>query len=1100
MSRPLFVLGLGGFGKWVVTAFKSQILDIYGQKPHNIDWLAFDIVGKEIPSPQYNRFELGKLKQECLDFSDNSKEFLSISGNIANEIQSIKTGEEDCRFVERISKKEVEVTLSALEQGASCAERRHASMFHFVSNIENIKRTLSDKLHNNSIIFVVSSWAGGTGAGIFLDCMFLLRNLMLEYGGTLISITLLPQGFEKVKINEDMGPLYGNCYATFREFLRFYSPYGNTKVHYSQNDISLQDISKPIGVDVLSDVAFMVDGSNIGDQKDSNVPYIRGTVPSIATFITNSFLVLPYEQQEIKAIIKNLTSFDQGKTHATANFTNTKAKDKPYNSLAFASFGSYRLIFDSKAIKTEFAQKIATVIFGHKHFQAPSWIPDIEFYVKDYMTNISECTKFDKEIIHECITKGHQISNFATYRNLKNRLEEEVKFPEFDIDIAKLKNKSNLQNTNKLVSDKFDSIKGNATDNYIAKDNPTFFAVRNYYYDYYTKNFAWCIQKKTLEILNNGKGEDSYGKGNLKAAENFVKSMKTWYARFIRGLPETNEKTAFHVVCDITDQVEGTYANWQGKVDQYYKDNQKKGKTLLSDPSKEYLKMKYKLNELELRDLKRELVRDIAEENLAYLENLEQMIDNWLKTIKACHATLEEGLDNIIEGRNIKKSIVSDEYLTVSEDEIETKLYSLVTNYDDWEKINYAKTDYNNIDTRFKEIINKVPHRKWASFLSGFNWTFNNPDENCNLSSEINSSNALFCLVDSGMPGFPIHSAEENKEKSQNWSYKLVEYFINHQDLNKLDNISAFEVLMLHQANPGDTLSRLQERSALMLSYDETKEGELRNKGYCNHPPANHFSIIADFGYTGNQTELKAFIDTFSNNMNNPNHKGSIAVADERNKPSEIVFLSSRFCLPAPAMRNLYETKSEYLRRMDSNIPPPLHLFKGEKEAYKYETQIAEYFQTDHEELHPQVVSNLEKEVIVQGENMPFIQCFLWSNILGIIKKEDNPLSGMKSYFLDLEDKEILGESPEWPLYSDVIYNLIYSKTKDLITSNRIVIEELTKKVESALNETTESKKEQLINDQAEEYKKIIKQKGLPKREKDLYKVWVTVLNNNIAH
>ncbi len=1085
MSRPLFLLGLGGFGKWVVTAFKTQILDTYGKKPDGVEWLSVDLISVEDPRPRYKRFHSGRLIQESLDFNTTSEEFVHLSGDFTNEIQKIKTGKIDPRFEGRMSKEDAELIISALEKGVPAAERRHASMLQFVLDIDNIKKALRSKLDNDAMVFVVSSWAGGTGSGILCDCLLLLRNLMKPLGGTIISIILLPQGFEKVKENEDMGPLHGNCYATFREFLRLFFPKGNVKVQYSMNDLDLQNISKPSGMDVISDVVYIIDGTIVGGEKGNQVAYYRGTVPSIVNFINNSFLATAHEEAEVKAGGKNATSFDQGKTHATANFTNEKAKSNPLNALTFASFGSYRLIFDSRAVKTEFAQRIAIEIFGHKHFLSPSWIHNGEFAVKEYMVNTDESTKFDKEIVHDCITKGHQISNFATLRSLSNRLEEGIKFPDPDFGGINLKGK--VKDTKRAIDNKENIIKGNETDQYKTHVRATFYAVYNYYLSYYPKKFEECIQNKVLRILNNQKDTDNYGKGSLKAAESFIGSMEDWYVKFLRGFPEKGEEALFALACEIADAIEGTPANWQNKVDQFYKDNKNKGK-IIADPRKTYIELRVKLNELETRELVRKLIRAIAEKNLISLETLHIKIKEWISTFEDCQQTIRNGLDELLEVRSDRIDIACDEYLTNSEDKIENRLFELITNYNDWEKIKNAteNTNLDQLEIGLKEIIHKIPHRQWADFLKGFSWEFNLPDENGKLLTDKHLPGELICLVDAAMPDFPAKDKKEQHESVRTWNYKLIEYYLTEHKLNELERISAFEILMLRQDNPENVLDELKRKSALMLFYNDTKEKELINEGYASHQPENHFFILGDFGCQANQPILGEWLSSFKDKMYTPTKKESITIADEKDRRGEVVFLTSKFCLPAPAMVNLINSRQEYYKRLEKNLPPPLHIFKGEKEAFKYETSIAKIFRTGIEELHPQVLTILEDEI--------FVRNILWANLLNIIWKEEDVLTGVKRYYFLLTDKEVLSEGKDWPLFCDLMYDLIYT-TEENERKAKNIIEDLNEEVKNKLKDMSRNDIIRLKNEKAEEYKNIVKNEDLPKREKDIYKIWTVILS-----
>jgi hypothetical protein len=1081
MGRNLLVVGLGGFGKWVVTNFKSRILDTYGEKPDNIDWLSADLIGAEDPLPKYVRFELGKLKEEVLDYSNRSSEFVFFGGDFANEIRKAREGRSDLRFANRLSADDADMILLAQEQGVPAAERRHASMIQFILKIESIERVLKSKKGDDSIIFLVSSLAGGTGTGVFLDFLLLLRKFLSSIHGTIISVHLLPYGFAKVKQNEDMNPLLANCYAAYREFLRLYYPRGNVKVHYSLSNLSLQNITKPQNVDTISDLVYIIDGSTVGGIEGSQIEYYRGIVPSVVSFIENSFLAINNEEAT-----RTSTFFDNAKAHSTANFLNEKVKEIPYDAFSFASFGTYRLLFDTEAIKTEFAQRIALKIFSQEQFLAASWLPDTEFYVKNFLLAQSESTKFDKDIVHDCLTKLHQLENFATLRSLRARLEDQVKFPALDLGTLKLKGK--ISEIKKLIDQRENSRIGNPGDRYQA-GRPSFWAVYNYYHKYYTENFQESIRKKVLEILNKNSGTDNYGAGNLFAAEEFINTLKSWYIKFLRGFPEQGQQSQFTMACSQADATEGTYEEWSRKTDEFYSNNQNKGKGgIFSNLRSDYLNMRIKLSDLKMRDTLRQLVNEIASNNLDYLTAIHKDLQEWIYTFENCQKTIQMALNNLLEVRNRKKSIVCDEYLTESQDEIEKKIFNLIINYSEWEKVKSTPTTVraNTLESRFKEVIDNIPHSRWSEFLEGFTWGFNLPDRNGTLPSDKHDEGALMCFVSADLPNFPARNEWENNEIIQSWNYNLIECYLTKYRLNNLDNFSAFQILMLRQDEPQRILDKLSYNSKYMLFLNDTKLNALKDQGYSSFPPEDHFIITSYFGYQENQPQLKNWITLFDSMMNVATQE-AITKVDIKEKAHEIVFISSKYCLPASAMENLVNTEDVYRYRIEKKLPPPLHIFMGEKVASKYELKISNQFDSPYEKLHPRLISVMEDESLIRS--------FLFAKMFALITEEwrSDPETLAPRNYLKIGDMEFVGTDNRPCYFSDLMYGILYDA--DNTKRNDKLLQQLKSEVNEKLTKTPQADKRELIKKQIEEFNEKVNDANIPKQERDLYKVWLIMLN-----
>ncbi|MBT9164577.1 MAG: hypothetical protein DDT23_00579 [candidate division WS2 bacterium] len=285
-----------------------------------------------------------------------------------------------------------------------------------------------------------------------------------------------------------------------------------------------------------------------------------------------------------------------------------------------------------------------------------------------------------------------------------------------------------------------------------------------------------------------------------------------------------------------------------------------------------------------------------------------------------------------------------------------------------------------------------------------------------------------------------------------------------------------------------EILERLKSRSEIMLLCDETKLKELKDAGYPSHPPETHSVIMGDFGYQENQKKLKEWIDLFNEAMGATISQQEITKVDVKEKSHEIAFITSKFCLPAPSMLHLANTEKVYLERLKRGLPPPLHILKGEKAAYKYETEIAEEYQTIHEKLHPRVVSILENEILVRR--------VLLAKALNLFQEGEVGGADHKvRKYLQLKDERFFSEE-ERPLYlSDVIYDLFYPQEGKEVTYT-VLIDNLGKEVTSTYEVMDKQKKKDMKEEKIKEFKSKALEKELPQREKDLYKVWTIMLKH----
>lgn len=1075
MTKPLLIVGLGGFGKWVVTAFKTRIMDAYGRRPEHIDWVALDLIGEEVPTAQFTRFELGQVKQERLDFSPTSQEFLLFGADYASYIRRAEQGvSDDERFAGRLTRDDAELLVLSDEKSIPAAERRHASMLQFQLRLDAVNNMLARKLHEGSIVFVVNSIAGGTGTGTFIDLLLLLRRRIRQFKGKLVSILLLPEGFARVKQNEDMNPLYGNCYAAFREFMRLQHPKGNTRLCFSKADLDLALVSKDSNSRHLADVTYILDGTNFG----RGVEYYRSVVPAIASFIEQSFMAAEQEAGRTE------TSYDQAQSHALSNLL--KPAD-PYNAFALSSFGTHRMLFDRDAVKTGFAHEIALKAF--RQFLDASWLPEPEFAVKEFTLSKGECTKFAKDLVHDCVTKRLD-ATVATYRGLMGRLVDDVHFPE--LEIGGIQPHGSLADTKKIIDKREEFRLGQPGDKHAGQARPTIHAVCDYYLRVYTTRFRDLVGARVLQMMAREKGSAGYGRGSLRACERFVGTLRDWYVLFLRGNPEANLKARFAEACDLADVTEGTEADATIQAQQYFDANRNRRK-LFSDLRKKYVTLRARSAELKARDLMRVTVLKVAQDNLAYLETLHQDIVDWLETFEDAVKAVEKAANNLREVRRARENIVTDEYLTMAGDSIEQQLFNLVVDDAEYTRIKEGKELRSAEEQRLHEVIGDIPHPGWAAIVNGFMWSMNRPDKQGHYQFPDARPGAMVCSVPAAMPNFPGRGHWSKTDYVSTWNYELVRYYLTEHRLNELDRLSAFKVLMLRGDKPAEVLAHLMQKSVLMTDISDETLRRLDKPDCREYAPESHHFIYADDSHQEKQTQLSNWIAEFKAKVKALPERSYTEVWD-KSRPHILAFSTARYSLPASAVSSLDATERVYRDRLERRTPPPLHILPGEKEATIYEARIAGRLRRDRPtKLHPQVVSLLERKDVVRK--------FVLGIALEIVRRDsftdgehrDLPCVFVKDSRFDSVLEPASGRYLP-PLFCDVLYELVYPNPGK-VDSSANTINDLVAAVDEAMGKLNKSDQTQKLTDCRANVLSWLKKNRLPAAEHDLLQVWVEMLD-----
>ena len=230
--------GLGGTGKEVLLRFRRLIVERYGslEALPCIQFMHLDTDSTSQAQQQYDRNMADDPLYKKISFKPFERQNLLIKGGINRYLTNLNAFP---NIKEWFNNKGKIAGLGDLGEGAG--QVRMASRLGFFHNYNDIESSLdqakrhlmSDKIKakvkdigfnfnpNDMNIYVISSLAGGTGSGIFLDMGFLLKTLFKD--SVRMGVLFLPSFFSGYP-NDDR--MKANGYAALME-LNHYS-FGNT--------------------------------------------------------------------------------------------------------------------------------------------------------------------------------------------------------------------------------------------------------------------------------------------------------------------------------------------------------------------------------------------------------------------------------------------------------------------------------------------------------------------------------------------------------------------------------------------------------------------------------------------------------------------------------------------------------------------------------------------------------------------------------------------------------------------------------------------------------------------------------------------------------
>lgn len=328
MTRPAIIIGLGGSGQWVLTYVKKNLLESNkGKMPSNIRLLAFDTMPEaSVKKDSAARdISIGSVKLEV------NREFFGLSGNSAALGDQVVRGQAphigrwfDAEFY----RQQNSPAIWDLASGAG--QVRQFGRLAFFMKIDEIvwneirKAYLDVKSEvtkgNELEVIVVASFAGGTGAGMFVDTGIVCRSLASTVNNnlTIRGMFVLPRAFSQ---GGQLGLLESHTlarsFAAWRELDRFMNigpDYGAPRVTYKPNDTNLAIQLK----DTPFDQCYLVDSRRQSHSLENTAPEF-GVFPSLADFIST---VTDVEAGTIYTLdVTNRASVAQAQMGKTVGYT-----------------------------------------------------------------------------------------------------------------------------------------------------------------------------------------------------------------------------------------------------------------------------------------------------------------------------------------------------------------------------------------------------------------------------------------------------------------------------------------------------------------------------------------------------------------------------------------------------------------------------------------------------------------------------------------------------------------------------------------------------------------------------------------------------------
>ena len=779
---PTIVIGIGGTGKWVLTDVKKNLVDTYGDVPEKVTLLEFDLLIPENKPVVRAKFDLkqGKQVDFTLDYDPSHNEFLNFCEKLTDVINSVKNAEGKFPFIEKwFGKEEAERYVGQTGSCEGAGQFRPLSRTSFFLHPQGIYERISSsvrkivaKRSGNEVIpvFIVSSLAGGTGCGTFIDfativhkCFSDLHMANVQYH--IFGIFILPRGFEgTLPSSTNKTRFNANCFSAFREMHRFNSIM-NQEIHYTSN----------IGIKKnfpLYEIVYFVDGTGITQDDGTPAPHDLGLCPAISEYI------MTYVEET--APIGNLPNIIDGgiKPYFAPNHEKSGELDIP----VYSTFGIHRYILEIYDIKIDFAHRIGKDVLNHFIVQ-PVFAADNE--VQNFIKGPT-ATPLLREFLYQTIENpgfvGTDKKSLISHIKF-NSENEDINIPSMrtnDIPISTLLRRVNFEIVKTQADKRKEGVIGSEND--MASPNipeRSTYGVLNYYIKKHGEKFSNAIEEYLLKILN---AQDR--KGSLLKAEYFLEALIKKFNDIIEQVQKMfNEVRIEDRINTIESQIN------KCKKDKRYLE--------LTEKLVDAIQHKYIMNSIiEIAEGDREICNQILTD-----------VGNWIFTFNEGIKQIDISNNEQIKTRQSKRTIKCWTFVTDPGDKFENRIYELMK----------VKGDelQNPIE---KAIKGKLPNIKMETLVDPskyFIWKFGL------LNEASNSQIHLSCLLPENFE--PLESLKDEPIK---WNYNFINNYLILGELDGLNSFTIMDALALKGADPAKIASDLKSKSTLLADVNEAAQVE----------------------------------------------------------------------------------------------------------------------------------------------------------------------------------------------------------------------------------------------------------------------------------
>ena len=373
MARPALLIGLGGTGQWVLTYVKKELLDYTKGEgvPREVRLVAFDTT-RPIDEKKNKKEE----KEEPIVVEGvrlDTNEFYHLGGNIERIVREISEQNLHPHISSWLQAKTYLTRLGAgqymLEEGAGQMRPfgRMAVFKDLESNPENstifgtirtaiqeIRQQVTEK--RSLEISIISSLAGGTGAGMAIDVAHIVRTIAENTIGSknfvIRGFFVLPRVFHLIP-GGDSSEMRSRAFAAIRELSRFITVFGDREypMIYNPHLQFREDFQKPVKKR-LFDLCYLVDAHRERNPLDDVEPKF-GVFPSIADAIL-AFLDEKSGQEHTEHVNNMMPNLTRGDDIAYFSAIGTYAFDMPVREIAEENACQLAIDFLNRLVKPEF--------------------------------------------------------------------------------------------------------------------------------------------------------------------------------------------------------------------------------------------------------------------------------------------------------------------------------------------------------------------------------------------------------------------------------------------------------------------------------------------------------------------------------------------------------------------------------------------------------------------------------------------------------------------------------------------------------------------------------------------------------------------------